>query len=158
MGIWGWSYGGYMTLLSMLKDEGPSTFDTGVSVAPVTDWRLYDTIYTERYMSTPQRNQDGYEDGAPQTYADQLQDDQHLLMVHGDDDDNVHFQNSVQMVNQLQAANKQFRFMMYPTHEHGIAGGTTRLHLFTMITNTITEHLAPASRAETSRSTSAAGE
>jgi len=158
MGIWGWSYGGYMTLLSVLKDEGPSTFDTGVSVAPVTDWRLYDTIYTERYMSTPQRNQDGYEDGAPQTYADQLQDDQHLLMVHGDDDDNVHFQNSVQMVNQLQAANKQFRFMMYPTREHGIAGGTTRLHLFTMITNMITEHLAPASRAETSRSTSAAGE
>jgi dipeptidyl-peptidase-4 len=66
-------------------------------------------------------------------------------MVHGDDDDNVHFQNSVQMVNQLQAANKQFRFMMYPTREHGIAGGTTRLHLFTMITNMVTEHLAPMS-------------
>jgi len=145
MGIWGWSYGGYMTLLSMLRGEGPSTFDTGVSVAPVTDWRLYDTIYTERYMSTPQRNADGYDNGAPQTYADRLRGDQHLLMVHGDDDDNVHFQNSVQMVNQLQAANKQFRFMMYPTREHGIAGGTTRLHLFTMITNMIAEHLAPMS-------------
>ena len=158
IGIWGWSYGGYMTLLSMLKGEGPSTFDTGISVAPVTDWRLYDTIYTERYMSTPQRNEDGYENGAPQTYADHLRADQNLLMVHGDDDDNVHVQNSVQMVNQLQDANKQFRFMMYPTREHGIAGGKTRLHLFTMITNMVTEHLAPASRAETSRSTSAAGE
>jgi dipeptidyl-peptidase-4 len=158
IGIWGWSYGGYMTLLSMLKGEGPSTFDTGISVAPVTDWRLYDTIYTERYMSTPQRNEDGYENGAPQTYADRLRADQNLLMVHGDDDDNVHVQNSVQMVNQLQDANKQFRFMMYPTREHGIAGGKTRLHLFTMITNMVTEHLAPASRAETSRSTSAAGE
>ncbi|WP_263784944.1 S9 family peptidase [Salinibacter grassmerensis] len=142
IGIWGWSYGGYMTLMSMLTDEGPSTFDTGVSVAPVTDWRLYDTIYTERYMSTPDRNADGYENGAPQAYADRLHEDQNLLIVHGDDDDNVHFQNSVQMVNQLQSANKQFQFMMYPTHEHGIAGGRTRLHLFTMLTNHITEHLS----------------
>ncbi len=157
IGIWGWSYGGYMTLLSMLKGEGPSTFDTGISVAPVTDWRLYDTIYTERYMSPPQRNEDGYKEGAPQTYADRLRADQNLLIVHGDDDDNVHFQNSVQMVNQLQEANKQFRFMMYPTHEHGIAGGKTRLHLFTMITNMVAEHLAPGSRAEMSRSPSAAG-
>mgnify|MGYP006281927413 CR=1 FL=1 len=144
IGIWGWSYGGYMTLLSMLKGEGPSTFDTGVSVAPVTSWRLYDTIYTERYLSTPQRNEDGYANGAPQTYVDRLRKDQNLLMVHGDDDDNVHFQNCVQMVNQLQSANKQFRFMMYPTHEHGIAGGNTRLNLFTMITNMISENLTPA--------------
>lgn len=147
MGIWGWSYGGYMTLLSMLKGDGPSTFDTGISVAPVTDWRLYDTIYTERYMSTPQRNEDGYKQGAPQTYADRLRADQNLLVVHGDDDDNVHFQHSVQMANQLQSANKQFRFMMYPTHEHGIVGGKTRLHLFTMITDLIVEHLASPSGA-----------
>lgn len=145
IGIWGWSYGGYMTLLSMLRGEGPSTFDTGLSVAPVTRWRLYDTIYTERYMSTPQRNEDGYKKGAPQAYADRLRPDQHLLLVHGDDDDNVHFQNSVQMVHRLQEANKQFRFMMYPTHEHGLAGGTTRLHLFTMLTNQVAEHLAPTS-------------
>jgi dipeptidyl-peptidase-4 len=157
IGIWGWSYGGYMTLLSMLKGEGPSTFDTGVSVAPVTDWRLYDTIYTERYMAPPQRNADGYKNGAPQTYADRLRSDQNLLMVHGDDDDNVHFQNSVQMVNQLQSANKQFRFMMYPTHEHGIAGGNTRLHLFTMITDMVAEHLAPASKTGTAQMESAAG-
>ena len=148
IGIWGWSYGGYMTLLSMLREEGPSTFDTGASVAPVTDWRLYDTIYTERYMSTPDQNADGYENGAPQAYADRLRDDQNLLIVHGDDDDNVHFQNSVQMVNQLQSANKQFRFMMYPTHEHGIAGGQTRLHLFTMLTNHVTEHLSPDGAAQ----------
>ena len=151
IGIWGWSYGGYMTLLSMLKDDGPTTFDTGVSVAPVTDWRLYDTIYTERYMAPPQRNADGYKNGAPLAYADRLREDQHLLLVHGDDDDNVHFQNSVQMANRLQAANKQFRFMMYPTHEHGIAGGNTRLHLFTMITDMLAEHLAPASEMETAQ-------
>jgi dipeptidyl-peptidase-4 len=157
IGIWGWSYGGYMTLLSMLKGEGASTFDTGVSVAPVTDWRLYDTIYTERYMATPQRNEDGYENGAPQTYADRLRADQNLLMVHGDDDDNVHFQNSVQMVNQLQSANKQFRFMVYPTHEHGISGGETRLHLFTMITNMITEHLGQTPRTTSRRVESAEG-
>ena len=157
IGIWGWSYGGYMTLLSMLKDDGPTTFNTGVSVAPVTDWRLYDTIYTERYMAPPQRNADGYKNGAPLTYADRLREDQHLLMVHGDDDDNVHFQNSVQMVNRLQAANKQFRFMMYPTHEHGIAGGNTRLHLFTMITDMVTEHLAPVSEMGTAQMEEAAG-
>lgn len=157
IGIWGWSYGGYMTLLSMLKDDGPTTFDTGVSVAPVTDWRLYDTIYTERYMAPPQRNADGYKNGAPLTYADRLREDQHLLLVHGDDDDNVHFQNSVQMANRLQAANKQFRFMMYPTHEHGIAGGNTRLHLFTMITDMLAEHLAPASEMETAQMGEATG-
>jgi dipeptidyl-peptidase-4 len=77
--------------------------------------------------------------------------------VHGDDDDNVHFQNSVQMVNRLQAANKQFRFMMYPTHEHGIAGGNTRLHLFTMITDMVTEHLAPVSEMGTAQMEEAAG-
>lgn len=142
IGIWGWSYGGYLTLMSMLRNDGPTTFDTGLSVAPVTDWRLYDTIYTERYMSTPQRNKDGYKNGAPQTYANRLRADQNLVIVHGDDDDNVHFQNSVQMVNQLQAANKQFKFMMYPTHEHGISGGKTRLHLFTMLTKMVTEHLS----------------
>jgi dipeptidyl-peptidase-4 len=158
IGIWGWSYGGYMTLLSMLKDDGPTTFTTGVSVAPVTDWRLYDTIYTERYMAPPQRNADGYAEGAPLSYADRLREDQHLLLVHGDDDDNVHFQNSVQMVNRLQAANKQFRFMMYPTREHGIAGGNTRLHLFTMITNAVAEHLAPGAEMGTAQMGEAAGE
>ena len=141
VGIWGWSYGGYMTLMAMLTGEGNDTFATGMSVAPVTDWRFYDTIYTERYMSTPQANAEGYEQGAPLNYADRLRADQDLFIVHGDYDDNVHFQNSVQMVNQLQSANKQFRFMMYPKRNHGIYGGTTRLHLFTALTNFIEESL-----------------
>lgn len=141
MGIWGWSYGGYMTLMSMLYGDGPNTFKLGVSVAPVTDWRLYDTIYTERYMSTPQKNEEGYRVGAPQTYADRLQDHQRLLIIHGDFDDNVHFQQSVQMVNALQAANKQFDMMMYPGRNHGIFGGSTRLNLFTKATNYIKENL-----------------
>lgn len=141
VGIWGWSYGGYLTLMSMLYDEGPSTFAAGAAVAPVTDWRFYDTIYTERYMATPQQNRGGYERGAPLNYADRLRDDQELLIVHGDFDDNVHFQNSVQMVDELQQANKQFDFMMYPGRNHGIFGGLTRLHLFTLITDFIEQHL-----------------
>ncbi|MEM8608041.1 MAG: S9 family peptidase [Myxococcota bacterium] len=135
IGIWGWSYGGFMTLLSLLIEDGPSTFKTGVSVAPVTDWRLYDTIYTERYMSTPQANPEGYRTTAPLAYADRLRDEQDLLLIHGDFDDNVHFQNAVQMADAFQAANKQFEFMMYPGRNHGIYGGTTRLHLFTMVTD-----------------------
>jgi dipeptidyl-peptidase-4 len=141
IGIWGWSYGGYMTLLSMLYQNGPDTFAAGVSVAPVTDWRFYDTIYTERYMAPPQQNEDGYTRGSPLNYADRLQADQNLLLVHGDFDDNVHYQNSAQMADQLQAANKQFEFMVYPGRNHGIYGGLTRLHLFTMVTDFIGEHL-----------------
>jgi len=149
IGIWGWSYGGYMTLLSMLRGEGPSTFATGLSVAPVTDWRLYDTIYTERYMSTPQANQDGYVKGAPQTYAGRLEDYQDLLLVHGSFDDNVHPQNSIQMMNKLQEEGKQFQFMLYPKKTHSLAGGTTRLHLFRMLTRFVENKLvgAEASRA-----------
>jgi dipeptidyl-peptidase-4 len=141
IGIWGWSYGGYMTLMSMLYESGPETFATGVSVAPVTDWRFYDTIYTERYMAPPQQNEQGYTRGAPLNYADRMQPDQNLLLVHGDFDDNVHYQNSAQMADRLQAANKQFEFMVYPGRNHGIYGGLTRLHLFTMITDFVGEHL-----------------
>ena len=141
MGIWGWSYGGYMTLMSMLSGEGPSTFTAGLSVAPVTDWRLYDTIYTERYMSTPQRNEDGYVNGAPQTYADQMRASQDLILVHGDHDDNVHPQNTIQMMNQLQQAGKQFRLMMYPNRDHGIAGNGARIHLFRKLTRTLEDGL-----------------
>jgi dipeptidyl-peptidase-4 len=126
----------------MLRGEGPSTFDVGLSVAPVTDWRLYDTIYTERYMSTPQANEDGYVQGAPQTHADSLRADQDLIIVHGNYDDNVHPQNSVQMMQKLQQAGKQFQFMLYPQKTHSIAGGNTRLHLFRMLTTFIDEHLA----------------
>jgi dipeptidyl-peptidase-4 len=141
IGIWGWSYGGYMTLMSMLTGDGPEVFSAGLSVAPVTDWRLYDTIYTERYMSTPQQNEDGYTQGAPLTFADRLRPEQSLMLVHGDFDDNVHFQNSVQMIQELQAAGKQFSFMMYPKRAHGIAGGNTRLHLFRKLTHFVEDNL-----------------
>lgn len=141
IGMWGWSYGGFMTLLSMLYGDGPELFDTGIAVAPVTDWRQYDTIYTERYMSTPQKNPEGYRAGSPVTYADRLREDQDLLIIHGDLDDNVHLQNTTQMVDALQAANKQFDLMVYPGRNHGIYGGTTRLHLYTLLTEYLVENL-----------------
>lgn len=141
IGIWGWSYGGYVTLMSMLAGSGPDVFRVGIAVAPVTDWRLYHTGYTERYMSLPQRNPGGYERAAPVTYADRLTSRQKLLIVHGDLDDNVHFQQSVQMVAALQAAGKQFDLMMYPGRNHSLFGDGTRLHLFGMATNYVREHL-----------------
>ncbi len=137
IGIWGWSYGGYMTLLSTLL--GNDVFSLGVSVAPVTNWRLYDTIYTERYLQTPQLNPEGYDQYSPLTHAEKLEAD--LLLIHGTGDDNVHFQNAVEMQNALIAAGKPFDSFYYPNRNHGIYGGNTRLHLFTMITEFITENL-----------------
>jgi len=140
IGIWGWSYGGTMTLMSMMSGDGPSTFKWGVSVAPVTHWKQYDTIYTERYMSTPQLNPEGYEAGSPLSYVQNLADHQNLLLVHGDMDDNVHFQNSVQLIDALQVADKQFELMIYPGKNHGIYGGLTRLNLHKKITNFIADN------------------
>ncbi len=137
IGIWGWSYGGYMTLLSMLL--GNDVFSLGVAVAPVTNWRLYDTIYTERYLQTPQLNPEGYDQNSPLTHAEKLEGD--LLLIHGTGDDNVHFQNAVEMQNALIAAGKSFDSFYYPNRNHGIYGGNTRLHLFTMITEFISENL-----------------
>ena len=142
MGIWGWSYGGYLTLLSMTYGEGPQTFHAGMAVAPVTSWRQYDTIYTERYLSTPQKNAEGYDLGSPVTYAANLRDDQELLIVHGDADDNVHPQNTFAMADALQAAGKQFEMMIYPGRTHGIYEGRgTRLHLYTMLTDFVRDNL-----------------
>ena len=152
MGIWGWSYGGYLTLLAMLYGDGPETFRTGVAVAPVTTWRYYDTIYTERYLSTPQKNAAGYDDGSPVNYAANMADDQNLLIVHGDADDNVHVQNTMVMVDALIAAGKQFELMLYPGRNHGIYGGNTRMHLFTMLTEFFRDTLAEAEPAETAMS------
>ncbi len=135
--IWGWSYGGYMTLMSMMR--GGDVFAAGVSVAPVTSWRFYDTIYTERYMRTPRDNPEGYRTSAPLEQVDGLTGD--LLLVHGTGDDNVHFQNSVQLVDRLQAAGKQFRLMIYPNKTHGIGGQDTQVHLFTMMTEFLKERL-----------------
>ena len=135
--IWGWSYGGYMTLNALTQGDG--LFAAGISVAPVTHWKFYDTIYTERFMRTPRENAEGYDAYSPLENAGRLQGD--LLLVHGTGDDNVHFQNSVQMVSALQAAGKQFDFMLYPNKTHSIEGLQTQLHLWTMMTDWLIEHL-----------------
>lgn len=137
IGIQGWSYGGFMTLLSMTK--GAEVFSAGISVAPVSNWRYYDTIYTERFMQTPQENPSGYDDNSPVNHADKLEGK--LLLVHGSADDNVHFQNAMEMVNALVAAGKQFDFFAYPNRNHGIYGGNTRLHLFEMMLDFVEENL-----------------
>ncbi|MDQ3810370.1 MAG: S9 family peptidase, partial [Chloroflexota bacterium] len=137
IGIWGWSYGGYMAAL--LAGEGGDTFQMAIAVAPVTDWRLYDTIYTERYMWIPQENPEGYRESAPQTHVDRVS--ASVLLVHGTGDDNVHAQNSLQLADRLQAAGKQFELMLYPNRTHSIAGGNTRAHLFGLLTRFVDEHL-----------------
>ena len=142
IGIWGWSYGGYMTAMTTFR--GGSIFRAAISVAPVTDWRLYDDIYTERYMRTPAENPDGYAQGAPQAYVKGLA--ASYLLVHGTGDDNVHPQNSIQLVDKLEDAGKQFRFMVYPGRTHSISGGNSRTHLFTMLTNFVEETLGNAAQ------------
>ncbi|MEN8120826.1 MAG: S9 family peptidase [Bacteroidota bacterium] len=137
IGIWGWSYGGYMTLLAMTK--GADYFKTGIAVAPVTNWRYYDNIYTERFMRTPQENPDGYDNNSPINHVDKLKGK--LLLVHGTADDNVHVQNSVEISEALVQANKQYDQFYYMNRNHGIYGGNTRLHLYTMMTNFILENL-----------------
>ncbi|MDE3058986.1 MAG: DPP IV N-terminal domain-containing protein [Bacteroidota bacterium] len=137
IGIWGWSYGGYMA--SMVILHGADYFKTAVAVAPVTHWKFYDTIYTERYMGTPEENPEGYEESAPLNDAAELKGN--FLLIHGTSDDNVHFQNSADFVTALHNANKQFSFMIYPDKNHSIFGGNTRWNLFTLITNFILEKL-----------------
>ncbi len=136
IGIQGWSYGGFMTLLCMTK--GSDVFAAGISVAPVTNWRYYDSIYTERFMQTPEENATGYDDNSPVNHAEKLIGP--LLLVHGSADDNVHYQNSMEMVNALVSANKDFDFFAYPDRNHGIYGGNTRLHLFNMMMDFVHEN------------------
>ena len=137
IGIWGWSYGGYMAALSVFR--GNNVFKAAISVAPVTDWRLYDTIYTERYMRTPEENPTGYEQSAPLAYADRLEGA--FLLVHGTGDDNVHPQNSIQLVQRLEEANKQFQFRLYPNKTHAIAGPAARTNLYTLLTEFLKANL-----------------
>ncbi len=137
IGIWGWSYGGYMALMSMFLGEG--AFKAAISGAPVTDWRLYDTIYTERYMRTPQENPRGYTNGAPLSHVDKLVGD--LLVVHGTRDDNVHFQNTVQLVYELEQAGKHFDMRIYPGQRHGFQGMATRLNQYEFFTEWLKEKL-----------------
>ena len=137
IGIWGWSFGGYMTALALTKNA--DLFKMGISVAPVTNWRYYDTVYTERFLKTPQENPAGYDDNSPVQHADKLR--VKLLLVHGTGDDNVHFQNSVAFTDAMIKANKDYQTLYYPNRNHGIYGGTTRLHLYRQMTDFVLKNL-----------------
>jgi dipeptidyl-peptidase-4 len=138
IGIFGWSYGGYMSSLCLTK--GAEVFDVGIAVAPVTTWRYYDNIYTERFMRTPQENPDGYDDNSPINHAEKLEGD--FLLIHGMTDDNVHPQNTYDFATALVAADKDFEFMVYPNSNHGIyTGQNTRFHLYKKMTNFLMENL-----------------
>ena len=137
IGIQGWSYGGYMSSLAITK--GAEVFKIAIAVAPVTNWRYYDNIYTERYMRTPQENADGYDDNSPINHVDKLKGK--YFLIHGSADDNVHVQNTYEMVSALVNANKQFDLFIYPDKNHSIYGGNTRLHLYQMMTDYIKENL-----------------
>ncbi|MCC5944169.1 MAG: S9 family peptidase [Bernardetiaceae bacterium] len=137
IGIWGWSYGGYMTALGLTV--GADVFKMGIAVAPVTTWRLYDTIYTERFLMRPQDNPEGYDENSPLTHADKLKGS--FLMIHGTGDDNVHIQNAILLQDALIKANKHFQAFYYPNRDHGIYGGITRVHLFNMMSDFIFEKL-----------------
>jgi dipeptidyl-peptidase-4 len=137
IGIWGWSYGGFMAANCLF--QGADTFEMAIAVAPVTSWRFYDSIYTERYMQTPQENPSGYDDNSPLSHVNELKGK--FLLVHGSGDDNVHFQNTMRLTEALVQANKQFDMAIYPDNNHGIYGGNTRLHLYTKMTNFIKNNL-----------------
>jgi dipeptidyl-peptidase 4 len=138
LGIWGWSYGGYIAALTALL--GADYFKAAVAIAPPTDWRFYDTIYAERYMQTPQLNPDGYKVGSCIEHADKLKGK--LLLVHGGVDDNVHLQNTMQFIDKLEEAGKQFDMRIYPNGDHGVAGGMdSRYGLFLYFMNFFAQHL-----------------
>lgn len=137
IGIFGWSYGGFMSSNCILK--GNDVFKTAIAVAPVTSWRYYDSVYTERYMQTPQENASGYDDNSPINHVEKLKGN--YLLIHGTADDNVHVQNTMKMIEALVQANKQFDWAIYPDKNHGIYGGKTRLQLYTKMTNFILEKL-----------------
>jgi dipeptidyl-peptidase-4 len=137
IGIWGWSYGGFMSSNCLFK--GNDVFKMAIAVAPVTSWRFYDSIYTERYMTTPQENPSGYDDNSPINHVEKLKGD--FMLIHGSADDNVHLQNTMRLVEALIQADKPFEWSIYPDKNHGIYGGNTRLHLYKKMTNFIHEKL-----------------
>ena len=137
IGMWGWSYGGFMTAMTLSR--GGDVFKAGIVVAPVTDWRYYDSIYTERYMWTPQENPDGYKRAAVLTYVPGMK--ARILLVHGTGDDNVHPQNSINLANALERGEKSFYMLLYPNRTHSISGGNTQVHLFESFTRFIKENL-----------------
>jgi len=129
LGVWGWSYGGFMAANTILRSG--DVFDMAIAVAPVTDWRFYDTVYTERYMQTPDANPDGYDETAPLHLTEWLQ--KPLLLIHGTADDNVHVQNAYELARRLQEDGKKFQMHIYPDKNHGIYGGKTRLQLYRLM-------------------------
>ena len=137
IGIFGWSYGGYMSSLCITK--GADYYKAAIAVAPVTNWRYYDNVYTERFMRTPQENADGYDMNSPINHVEKLKGN--YLLIHGTADDNVHYQNSMDLITALVKANKQFEHFAYPNKDHGIYGGNTRLHLYTLMTDFILRKL-----------------
>ena len=137
IGIFGWSFGGFMAANCVF--QGADVFKSAIAVAPVTSWRYYDSIYTERYMQTPQENASGYDINSPISHVNKLKGN--FLLIHGTADDNVHVQNTMKMVEALVQANKQFDWAIYPDKNHGIYGGKTRLQLYTKMTNFILEKL-----------------
>ncbi len=137
IGIWGWSYGGYMSSLCITK--GNDVFKTAIAVAPVTNWRYYDNIYTERFMRTPQENGDNYDINSPINHVDSIKGN--YLIIHGTADDNVHFQNAAEMVRKMVSKNIEFDSEYYPNRNHGISGGYTRMHLYKRMTDYILENL-----------------
>jgi dipeptidyl-peptidase-4 len=141
IGIWGWSYGGFMTLNGLF--QRPDIYRTGVAVSPVTHWSLYDNVYTERFNGLPAQNKAGYDRGSPLTYVNGFKGN--LLLIHGSGDDNVHFQNSEILINALVAANKPFTMMEYPNRTHCVCQGrNTQLHLFELITRYLDQNLKGA--------------
>ena len=137
IGIMGWSYGGFMASLAITK--GADVFKMAIAVAPVTNWRYYDNIYTERFMRTPAENEAGYDKNSPINFVDQIKGK--YFLIHGSADDNVHYQNSMEMINAMVKANKQFDLFIYPDRNHGIYGGNTRNHLFTMMFDYVLKNL-----------------
>ena len=137
MAIWGWSFGGYNTLMALTVGKG--TFKVGIAVAPPTDWRYYDTVYTERFMRTPQENQRGYDLTSPLKRVKELQGK--LLLIHGTADDNVHFKQTMDYAEALVQANKQFDMHVYRDRNHSIYGGNTRFHLYTKMSNYLFDNL-----------------
>ena len=140
-GIYGWSYGGFMTLYALLN--APDLFRAGIAGAPVSDWRNYDSIYTERYMGLPRENPEGYDRSSSVKHAAALK--AKLLIAHNYGDDNVHFQNTLQMADALQLAGKQFEMMVYPQKAHAVTGKARRQMLEGM-TEFFERHLLPAAR------------
>ncbi len=137
IGIWGWSYGGLISTNCILK--GNDIFSLAIAIAPVTNWRFYDTIYTERFMGLPKNNSEGYDLNSPLNFAHLLEGD--YLLIHGSADDNVHLQNTMRMVEELIQEDKQFEWMIYPDKNHGIYGGNTSIHLYNKMTTFIEKKL-----------------